>query len=400
MGRKPALWTKDFILVSISNFLLFISFYMLMVTMAVYSINNFHASESQAGFAASIFVLGAVLVRPIAGKIINTVGKKKLLVIGLAFFLGMTLLYFPIQNLSLLFLIRFIHGFSFGISTTAAGTIAAEIIPSARRGEGMGYFSTSMNLAMAIGPFLGLIINQYFQGMMIFAVTSIFAVIALVTSLLLQVPELKTENIAVKKGFRFSDYFEKTTVPIGILMALMGLVYSSILTYLSTYAIEINLVDAASFFFVMYAVFLLLSRPITGKMFDIKGENAVIYPSILLFGVGLYILSQSTIGITLLIAGAVIGVGFGTLQSSAQTIAINQAPRHRVGLVTATYFVFFDLGVGVGPLLLGYLLPLTGYRGLYVTMAIVVFSSILIYYFVHGKKAAGRGKEAWESGTG
>src|SRR5690625_2123743 len=110
---------------------------MLLVTMSVYSINNFHASESQAGFAASIFVLGAVLVRPIAGKIINTVGKKKLLVIGLAFFLGMTLLYFPIQNLSLLFLIRFIHGFSFGISTTAAGTIAAEIIPSARRGEGM-----------------------------------------------------------------------------------------------------------------------------------------------------------------------------------------------------------------------------------------------------------------------
>src|SRR5690625_2263381 len=301
---------------------------MLMVTMALYSINNFHASESQAGFAASIFVLGAVLVRPIAGKIINTVGKKKLLVIGLAFFLGMTLLYFPIQNLSLLFLIRFIHGFSFGISTTAAGTIAAEIIPSARRGEGMGYFSTSMNLAMAIGPFLGLIINQYFQGMMIFAVTSIFAVIAFVTSLLLQVPELKTENMPVKKGFRISDYFEKTTVPIGILMALMGLVYSSILTYLSTYAIEINLVDAASFFFVMYAVFLLLSRPITGKMFDIKGENAVIYPSILLFGVGLYILSQSTIGITLLIAGAVIGVGFGTLQSIAQTIAINQAPRH------------------------------------------------------------------------
>ena len=386
MGRKPALWTKDFILVSVSNFLLFISFYMLMVIMAVYSVEHFHASESEAGFAASIFVLGAVLVRPIAGKIINAVGKKKLLVIGLAFFLGMTLLYFPIQNLSLLFLIRFIHGFAFGISTTATGTIAAEIIPNSRRGEGMGYFSTSMNLAMAIGPFLGLMINQYFQGTTIFAVTSIFAVIALVTALLLRVPELAGRNAVTEKGFRITDYFEKTTVPIGILMALMGLVYSSILTYLSTYAIEINLVDAASFFFVMYAVFLLLSRPITGRMFDVKGENAVIYPSILLFGIGLWILSQSTLGITLLIAGAVIGVGFGTLQSSAQTIAINQAPRHRVGLVTATYFVFFDFGVGVGPLILGYILPITGFRGLYVTMAIIVFSSVFIYYFVHGKK--------------
>jgi len=303
LGRKPALWTKDFILVSVSNFLLFISFYMLMVIMAVYSVENFHASESEAGFAASIFVLGAVLVRPIAGKIINSVGKKKLLVLGLAFFLGMTLLYFPIQNLSLLLLIRFIHGFAFGISTTATGTIAAEIIPNSRRGEGMGYFSTSMNLAMAIGPFLGLMINQYFQGTTIFAVTSIFAVVAFITALLLRVPEMTEKNLTAEKGFRITDYFEKTTVPIGILMALMGLVYSSILTYISTYAIEINLVDAASFFFVMYAVFLLLSRPITGRMFDVKGENAVIYPSILLFGVGLWILSQSTLGITCSLQG-------------------------------------------------------------------------------------------------
>ncbi|GAB3805922.1 MFS transporter [Virgibacillus kimchii] len=399
MDRKPALWTKDFILVSVSNFLLFISFYMLMVIMAVYSVEHFHASESEAGFAASIFVLGAVLVRPIAGKIINAIGKKKLLVIGLAFFLGMTLLYFPIQHLGLLLLIRFIHGFAFGISTTATGTIAAEIIPPSRRGEGMGYFSTSMNLAMAIGPFLGLMINQYFQGTTIFAVTSIFAAIAFGTALLLRVPELAGTNAAPQKGFRITDYFEKTTVPIGSLMALMGLVYSSILTYLSTYAIEINLVDAASFFFVMYAVFLLLSRPITGRMFDVKGENAVVYPSILLFGAGLWILSQSTLGITLLIAGAVIGVGFGTLQSSAQTIAINQAPRNRVGLVTATYFVFFDFGVGIGPLLLGFILPLTGFRGLYVIMALVVFSGLVIYYLVHGKKA-GEQRRRVENKTG
>ena len=72
----------------------------------------------------------------------------------------MMLLYFPVNSLSLLLLIRFIHGFSFGIATTATGTIAADIIPAVRRGEGMGYFATSTNLAMAIGPFLGLMIAQ------------------------------------------------------------------------------------------------------------------------------------------------------------------------------------------------------------------------------------------------
>lgn len=160
MDQENKLWTKNFILVSISNFLLFISFYALMVTLAVYSIDKFHASESEAGLASSIFVLGAVLVRPVAGRLIDRFGKKKMLVLGLFMFLVMLLFYFPVNNLPLLLAIRFLHGFSFGISTNATSTIAAHIIPASRRGEGMGYFATSTNLAMAIGPFFGMMISR------------------------------------------------------------------------------------------------------------------------------------------------------------------------------------------------------------------------------------------------
>ncbi len=394
MEQKAKLWTKDFVMVSVSNFLLFISFYMLMVTLAVYSINKFHASQSEAGLASSIFVLGAVLVRPIAGKMIGTIGKKKLLLIGLVLFLVLMLLYFPVNSLSLLLLIRFIHGFSFGIATTATGTIAANIIPAVRRGEGMGYFATSTNLAMAIGPFLGLVIAQHFSDAVIFVVTTILSVVAVVVTVFIRIPnvEIVTSKPEGNSRFHLSDYFEKSTIPIAILVAIFGFAYSSILSFLSSYAAEIDLVDAASFFFVMYAVFLLMSRPFTGKLFDLKGENKVIYPSILLFGAGLLLLSQAQHGFTLLLAGAVIGVGFGTFQSSAQAIAVNEASSHRIGLATSTFFVFYDFGIGVGPFLLGFILPFVGFRGLYVGMAIIVFLGILIYYVVHGKKAAERQK--------
>lgn len=389
MSRKPKLWTKDFIMVSTSNFLLFISFYMLIVTLTVYSIKSFHASESLAGLASSIFVLGAVLVRPIAGKALATVGKKKLLLLGSVLFLAMMLLYFPINNLPLLLALRFIHGFSFGICTTATGTIAAEIIPVVRRGEGMGYFATSMNLAMAIGPFLGLFISQHFDYTVIFVTTTTFALVSLIAALTLRVPEVaRVPKETAKKSFQISDYFEKTTVPIAIFIAILGFVYSSILSFMTSYATEINLVDTASFFFVMYAAFLLISRPFTGQLFDLKGENSVIYPCLVIFGFGLILLSQASHGLILLIAGGVIGIGFGTVQSSAQTIAVNRAPSHRIGLATSTFFVFFDTGVGVGPFLLGFTLPLTGYRGMYVGMACIVFVSIFVYYFVHGKKTS------------
>lgn len=390
MSQRPKLWTKDFIMISTSNFLLFVSFYMLMVTMAVYSIEHFRASDSMAGLASSIFVLGAVIVRPVAGKLIETVGRKKLLLIGLILFLLIILLYFPINSIGLLLLIRFLHGFAFGIGTTATGTIAVDVIPPTRRGEGMGYFATSMNLAMAVGPFVGLIISQYLSDSMIFVATTMFAIIALVTTLFTNVPEreVTVETPKRKQKFRISDYFEKSTMPIAIFMLIIGFANSSILSFMTAYATEINLVDTASFFFVMYAVFLLLSRPFTGRMFDLRGENSVMYPSILLFGIGLIIFSQVESGITFLIAGAIIGVGFGTLQSSAQTVAVSQAAPHRVGLATATFFVFYDLGMGIGPFLLGFALPFVGFRGLYIGMAAIAFISIAVYYFMHGKGAS------------
>ena len=148
--------------------------------------------------------------------------------------------------------------------------------------------------------------------------------------------------------------------------------------------------EAASFFFIVYAVCLLVSRPYTGRWFDVKGENFVVYPALLLFVIGLIILSQSHQGSTLLFAGAVIGLGFGTFQSSAQTIAVKGAPPHRIGLATSSFFVLFDVGLGIGPFLLGFLIPFTGFRGLYEGMAGVVLACIILYYLVHGKKAVNR----------
>lgn len=386
MSHKPKLWTKDFVIVSLTNFFVFLTFYVLMVTLTVYTMEEFHTSASIAGLASSIFVLGAVLIRPIAGKTMNKIGQKKMLVAALILFFAASVLYFQVDSLTLLFINRLIHGLAFGVATTATGTIAAEIIPNERRGEGTGYYSMSTNMAMAIGPFIGLFITQHFNYAFIFVAATIFATAGLVATLFLKVPKSEYQPEPVK-GFRFSDYFEKSALSISLLVGLSGFVYSSILSFLTGFAQEINLVSAASFFFVMFAVFLLASRPFTGRWFDQFGENAVIYPSILLFASGMLLLSQAQMGIMLLAAGAIIGIGYGTFQSSTQAIVVKRAPHHRIGLATSTYFSFYDFGIGVGPFILGLALPWIGYRGMYVTMAILAFLFLVIYYIVHGKQA-------------
>ncbi|MEV5039906.1 MFS transporter [Peribacillus frigoritolerans] len=392
MNHKPKLWTKDFLIVSSANFFLFLTFYVLMVTLTIYTMDHFHASQAQAGLASSIFVLGAVLVRPIAGKKIDKIGRRKMLLGSLVLFLIASIGYFLVNSLSLLLIDRFIQGFAFGLATTATGTIAADIIPNERRGEGTGYFAMSTNLAMAFGPFIGLLITQHFSYSIIFYAASLFAAFSLVASLFMNVPEGDKGGASPQKGFKISDYFEKRALPISIFIGFAGFTYSSILSYLTSFAKEMDLMDAASFFFVVFAVFLLASRPFTGRMFDVKGENAVIYPSLLLFAVGMVILSQSHHGITLLIAGALIGVGYGTFQSSCQAISIKEAPSNRMGLATSTFFTMYDFGIGVGPFLLGFLIPFTGFKGLFIGMSVFAFVLIGIYYLAHGKKASARVK--------
>ena len=386
--NKTKLWTKDFIIMSASTFFVGLTFYLLVTTLTVYAVEEFNASQSMAGLASSIFIVGALVSRLFAGKYIEIIGRKKMLYGGMFLFLIMMLLYFIVENMSALLFIRFVHGAAFGVFITAISTIVMDIIPNERRGEGISYFSLSIALAMAVGPFLGLYISEQGSFTVIFIVCTLFTLISTIILLFVYIPEgdITKEQLDEMKGFKLKDFFEKKAIPISIIIAVMGFAYSGILSFINSYGKEIDLIDTASFFFIVYAVFIMISRPFTGRLLDKRGDNIVMYPALLLFGIGLVALSQANEGFTLLLAGALIGLGFGTMTSCCQAIAIKESPRHRVGLATSTFFIFMDLGVGLGPFLLGFIIPIVGFRGLYLTLAVVVFMSIFLYYVLHGKK--------------
>lgn len=396
---KSKLWTKDFIMITVTSFLVFLTFYLLMTTLTLYSIQQFNASQTEAGFAASIFVIGSLLLRIVSGKYIDVIGRKKLLYGSLILFLIATLLYFPADNFSLLLLVRFIHGAAFGVATTVMATAVMGIIPPERRGEGTSYYSLSTPLATAIGPFLGILITQHADFTMIFVVCTLFSVISIIVMLFAEIPEaaLTKEQLQDVKGFKLQDFFEKSALPISSIIFVMGIAYASVLAYISPYSIEINLTGASSIFFIVYAVFLLGSRPFTGKLLDTKGDNIIVYPALLLYVIGLVCLSQSYTNFMMLLAGALIALGFGNMISCSQTIVVNKSPRHRIGLATSTFYIAMDAGVGIGPLIIGIIVPIFGFRGMYMSMAFIVFLTIIVYYFVHGKKAGLINKHAYQS---
>lgn len=385
---RQKLWTKDFLIVSLINFTITLIFYLLMVTIAGYAVENFHASTSTAGLVSSIFIIGTLFGRLGTGRIIGDWGSKKTLFCGLLLFMLSTMSYFIAFNLPLLILNRLIQGIGLGIASTATGTIIAQILPAERRGEGIGYYSLSAILATAIGPFIGILLTQLFEDYrMIFAVDSVLAIICFLMYFIVKVPDApkKAKNMADKAGFKLTNFIEMRALPIAFVALVIGFAYSGVMSFMTFYAKELHLVTAGSYFFIVYALVILASRPFTGKLLDARGANIIIYPCLVLFAIGMYAFSSATSTGVFLIAGALIGIGYGNFNSVAQAIAIKVTPNERLGLATSTYFILYDLGLGVGPYFLGFFVPAMGYSAIFLAMVAVIFLSIVLYYFLYGK---------------
>ncbi len=310
--------------------------------------------------------------------------------VALLVFLFSSLLYFFPKSMTTFLVLRFLHGIGFGMATTAVGGIVANIIPASRRGEGMGYFIMSTNLSMVLGPFIGLTTIQHWGANALFALSAVFALAAFITGLVIKLPKIEQKQSNQAQGFSFKSLFEASAVPISIAGAFFAIIYSSLLSFVSVYASEIHLAGVSSLFFVVYAIILVASRPFTGRWFDLYGANKIIFPSIILYALGIFILSQTQGAGGFLTSAGLIGLGWGTIFPIFQTIAIQDALPHRKGVATATFLSIYDTGMGFGSYIDGLIATNTGFRSFYFISSFYVLLGVVLYYFLHARKRAAK----------
>ncbi|MDK9843404.1 MFS transporter [Staphylococcus equorum subsp. linens] len=376
---KSKIWTKDFIIYSSINFLLILVYFLLNSTITTYAQIEYNASSKMMGLIAGIFIVGALIGRLLIGFLKIT---KKMFIMNILFFTLTIILYFIKLDEAFLIIVRFLNGISIGITTTIVGTIVALVIPEHRKGEGISYFAVSTALATGLGPFIGITLTQNSNFINIFYISFIFGIISLIFSFLINVPE--NDN---RKNLSFRNLLDKRTLPIGFIIFLSAFSFSGIVSYINLYAIEIDLVKTASFFFILYTMSVLFSRPFTGKIVDIHGSNIIMYPAFILFFLGLIMLSMSHHSWIMMFSAILIGLGFGNISSITQTIAVSNANPQNIGLATSTFMIFMDLGNGIGPYALGFIIPLLGYSGMYKVLSIVVIFTVFLYIILNNKKS-------------
>lgn len=389
MTDRAPLWTRNFILASAINFQLVLIFYLLVVMIVGYAVSELGATTAQAGLISGLYIVGTLFGRLFIGRFLERFGHRITLFSGLIGFLLFSGLYFLNFGIGFLLLIRAAHGFMMGIASTVLGTVIAQVLPPSRRGEGIGYYSMSSTLGTAIGPFLGIWLSLRFNYEVIFTLSSVIALSCVVTGLFLHLPKLVSKNDSTESlpGSWIAKFIEPQVVPIAIVVLIASVCYSGVLSFISFYAQALDLAKAATLFFLMYALAILFSRPFTGPLMDRRGENIVMYPAIIILGVALFLLSQVQSATMLLICAALLGLGFGNIQSVCQAISVKRVPLERMGIATSTFFIFLDGGLGLGPYVLGELLEYITYAQLYLLSSVLAFSCIGWYYLLHGRKA-------------
>ncbi|WP_104489887.1 MFS transporter [Acinetobacter indicus] len=383
------LWNKPFLLCFSNNLFLFIFYFAQTTILPIYILNELNGSLAQAGLAMTLFMVSSILVRPFSGLIIAKLGRKKTLFLSESMFCLLSFAYIFADNLTLLLIIRFIHGIWFSILTTVTVPIANDFIPEQRKGEGMGYFVMSVNLGIVLGPLLGISLIQTWSYSIIATVLAVIISLGFAFCFMipLREPEKTDTAATVRRKLSLHDFMEKKALTVSVMAMLVAFSYASIMSFISTYAEEKDLLSYASIFFIVFAISMMSLRPITGKIYDSYGPRYVIYPSILMFAAGLALLSQMQGVVSFMVSAIFIGMGFGTLQPCLQTLAIQRVPKSRIGHATSTFFTCYDIGIALGSLLVGLLISWQGYSITYLVCAGVVLSSLVFYKFVVNRPA-------------
>lgn len=372
---KEPLWTRNFIIITIINFFIFSGFQMFPASLGPY-LKSIGTEDSALGWIIGISMLATLIVRPFAGAALDRFGRKWVFILGIVV-VGVASAAHLIQVISIICIVRFIHGLGFGTANTASNTVATDNMPKTRFAEGMGFFSLSSSLALAIAPAIALSLGS---STMIYSATVCMLIAALAAfSIHYKAPEKKPDG-----SRKFSDCFEKSAMLPAFILFCITTTYGAVTTFLALSSQEQG-IENIGIYFTVYALVLLVTRPSIGKFLDRRGFGAAILPGLLFVTASLVVLSYATTIPMFILSAVLFGIGQGSVQNSAQTMAVVYAPKHRVGIANATYFMGFDAGVGVGSIVAGSLVSVMGYSNMYLLNALFPLLGIAIYFYASYK---------------
>jgi MFS family permease len=408
MSRKPLsqpggaepLWTRSFIVLTISYFLMFMCLQMLLSPFPSYVKDRFASGDVALSLVTSLFALTAIVARFATAALMKRISKTGLLYTSLGISVAATLAYPLADSLGSLLALRMLFGIGFGMGSTVMPTLVSRIIPVRRMGEGIGYFGLSTSLAMSFGPMIGLALLDGF-GFGVLTVWGAVAAAAVIPLLALTraaavsprteggkrgaagVPHAATQASGVvrqREELPSTGLAGRLWLPL-TLNTLLSACYGGILSFLALYGRDIGLANIG-LFFLFNALTVLAVRPVSGWLYDTRGHAVVLVPAAMVLVASLGLLSYTHSMVMLMASALLFGLGYGAVQPTVQAWMLGGAPRSSHGLINSLFYNSIDLGVAVGSMALGAVAAVTGYAVMYRFSAGIMLVFLLLYLVV------------------
>jgi MFS family permease len=390
---KERLWTRSFVHICIANFLMCFAFYTLVPTLPFYLSEVFGAGRTTIGIILSCYTVAVLCVRPFAGWIADTFARKPLYILAYFLFIAFFTGYLVAGTLLVFGLLRVMHGLLFGMVTTTGNTLVIDIMPSSRRGEGVGFYGVMNNLAMSVGPMIGLFISQGGNYDIIFYCALVSGGIGLLFASMVKAPRVqpKTSN----RGISLDRFFLRKGIPAALAMLPMAIPWGMTMTFIAMHASELGLTANTGYFFTVMAAGLIVSRIGSGRKVD-RGEitQTILRGMIIVFAgiVGEAFLASATdfhinLGYGVyFVAAFLIGYGYGTMFPANNILFVNLASNDRRATANATYLTGWDVGIGLGMFFGGRIADRWGFGTIYwvdIAIAAVAIVWFAVYVTPH-----------------
>ena len=396
--NEDKIFTIDFFLIFGALLFTALVMYALMSTVTEYA-TSMGTSATIAGLVSGIYIFGGLCSRIYSANALERRDWKKLAIIFLSIHFLACIFYFFANNVTLLLIVRFIHGLGFGASANAIVTIASAILPKKRFGEAFGYFMLGTTIAVGLGPYISGFFYDNWGSIGSFSLATSFAFLGLLCIILLDISkyeimhnseiedvieEEKEYSLEEKGTIRriIDKIFEIPAIPVSLFTGLTSLGYVSILSFYRLYAVEVDLVGAFSLFFIIYSIVLVASRPIAGRIQDNYGDRIICFTGIIAQAIGLFLIAWMPSTITVFICAVCAALGFGTLNSACTAIVTRDTLPNRRPYAISTFFIFCDGTMGFGPALLGsFVSAASGYAPVYFISSFITLLALPIAFF-------------------
>lgn len=388
------LWNRHFINTVIVSMVIAIPNIILVNVLPLFTL-SIGGNNTVAGLLTTILTISALICRPIFGKMLDSKGRRFVLVIGLGMYAISTIFLLAASNVVSLLALRFLQGIGLSGFSTALGTILSDVVPAERLSEGVGYFGISQTVATAIGPNLGLYLysNHGYQTTYIVAFGIALASIVFASFITYENKGKKSsdhESEDMKVSQEIIDrsqkkpgkgFIEKTSIRPCIVLLLTVLPISSVFSFMPLFAVERG-IENIGLFFTVFAITMTIVKLVNGKAADRFGYSKLFFPAITLT-IFLFLTLAFAYSLPIVLLAAVFyGIGFGTVQPILNTIVIKLSPPERRGAANATYYATLDTGFGLGSFLWGLVSQIAGFTVVFLICAFFALLSALSYYFI------------------